>query len=206
MFLYLEIFGALIGILYIILEYRASVWLWPVGIVMPFVYIYIYLKAGIYADMGINIYYLLAAIYGWIVWLRASKRHADKQSTEPTAKESSGITRTSSYEWLWCAAVLVILQVLLSYILIKYTQSTVPYCDSFTTALSIVGMWMLAHKRLEHWIVWVIVDAVSTALYIDKGLYPTAALYALYTIIATCGHFRWRRLMINDNKEVLTSS
>ncbi len=189
----LEIIGALIGILYIILEYRASVWLWPVGVVMPAIYIYIYFEAGIYADMGINVYFLLAAIYGWVVWLRGRKNSEAKgDSVELT---SSDITRTSMREWVWCSIIFAGLFALLAYILIEFTESTVPYCDSFTTALSVVGMWMLAHKRLEHWIVWIIVDAVSTALYIEKGLYPTAALYALYTIIATGGHFKWRRMM-----------
>ncbi len=188
---YLEIFGALIGILYIILEYRASVWLWPVGVVMPLVYIYIYFEAGIYADMGINVYFLLAAIYGWVVWLREHKR----QGTDSEELSASDITRTSRREWLWCSAVFVALMALLVFVLIGYTQSTVPYCDSFTTALSVVGMWMLAHKRLEHWIVWIIVDAVSTVLYVEKGLYATAVLYALYTVIACAGHFKWRAMM-----------
>ncbi len=188
----LEVFGALVGILYIILEYRASVWLWPVGVVMPLIYIYIYFEAGIYADMGINVYFFLAAIYGWIVWLRGRKGDDGSKSEELS---SSDITRTSRSEWLWCSAIFAALFALLAYILIEFTESTVPYCDSFTTALSVVGMWMLAHKRLEHWIVWIVVDAVSTALYIEKGLYPTAALYALYTVIATGGHFKWRKMM-----------
>ncbi len=189
----LEVLGALIGILYIILEYRASVWLWPVGVVMPAIYIYIYLTAGIYADMGISIYFLLAAIYGWVVWLRSSRRKASSEEDEQAAAEA--IQCTTPREWLWCSAAFVVIFAALAYTLVNFTNSTVPYCDSLTTALSVVGMWMLAHKRIEHWIVWIVVDAISTLLYIEKSLYPTAALYALYTIIAIGGYFKWRGMM-----------
>ncbi len=175
--------------LYVILQYRVSVWLWPVGVVMPLIYIYIYYQAGIYADMGINVYFLVAAIYGWILW----GRNRGSQSTEESGDD--GILYTSRGEWWWLTAIFAATFALLSYILIAFTPSTVPYCDSFTTALSVVGMWMLAHKRVEHWVVWVVVDAVSTALYIYKGLIPTAILYGLYTIIAVAGYLKWLRMM-----------
>ncbi len=197
----LEIVGALIGLLYVILEYRASAWLWPVGIVMPAIYIFIYYHAGIYADMGINVYFLLAAIYGWVVWRRSNSK-AGSSADDATSGESisMGIVRTSRKELLWYGTAFVLFFVALSYILIEYTSSTVPYCDSFTTALSIVGMWMLAHKRLEHWIVWIVVDAVSVVMYIEKGLYPTAILYALYTIIATAGYLKWIKMMRQESE------
>ncbi len=188
----LEVVGALIGVLYLVLEYRANVWLWPVGVVMPLIYIYIYYEAGIYADMGINVYFLAAAIYGWIVWYRAQSR---SEKGADGRQGSDSIVRTSVKEWIYSALTFVAAFAALAYVLINFTESTVPYCDSFTTALSIVGMWMLAHKRLEHWIVWVVVDIVSTAMYIEKSLYPTAALYALYTVIAVAGYFKWLRMM-----------
>ncbi len=185
----LEIIGALIGILYIILEYRASVWLWPVGVVMPAIYIYIYYEAGIYADMGINIYFLLAAIYGWVVWLNNRKRASEGN------QEEGEIVHTSRKEWRVSAIVFAASFALLACVLINFTSSTVPYCDSFTTALSIVGMWMLAHKRIEHWILWIAIDIVSTVMYVEKGLYPTAILYAIYTVIAVGGYFKWVKMM-----------
>ncbi len=191
----LEIIGALIGIIYIILEYRASVWLWAVGVVMPAIYIFICYQAGIYADMGINIYFLLAAIYGWIVWIKAERANSNKQTT---TDDVLGITHTSSTQWAWCSAIFALLFALLAYILINFTPSTVPYSDSFTTALSVIGMWMLAHKLLEHWLLWIAIDAVSTVMYIEKGLYPTAILYAIYTVIAVAGYIKWRKLMANS--------
>lgn len=87
------------------------------------------------------------------------------------------------------------LLVLIAFILIQYTDSTVPWMDSFTTALSIVAMWMLARKYVEQWLVWIVVDAVSAGLYVYKELYFTAGLYALYTVIAYFGYKEWKRLM-----------
>ena len=77
----------------------------------------------------------------------------------------------------------------------RYTDSNVPWCDAFTTALSIIGMWMLARKYLEQWWVWMVVDVVCVGLYIYKGLYFTAALYALYAVVAVMGWANWKRLM-----------
>lgn len=83
----------------------------------------------------------------------------------------------------------------IAWILIEYTDSNVPWLDSFTTALSIVGMWMLARKYIEQWFAWILVDIVCCGLYIYKDLYFTSALYGLYSIIAIFGYFKWKRLM-----------
>ncbi|MFI3263737.1 MAG: nicotinamide riboside transporter PnuC [Rikenellaceae bacterium] len=199
----LEVIGTLIGILYVVLEYRASVWLWPVGVVMPFVYIFIYYQAGIYANMGINVYFLIAAIYGWIVWCKGKTKPKvntagnveNAEVVEISVEDGQPIVYTSKREWLWCSVVFAATFALLAYILVNFTPSTVPYSDSFTTALSVVGMWMLAHKRIEHWILWIIVDAVSAVMYINKALYPTSGLYILYTIVAIAGYIKWQKMM-----------
>ncbi len=83
----------------------------------------------------------------------------------------------------------------ISIILVNYTDSPLPYWDSFTTALSIVATWMLARKILEQWLVWVLVDAVSMGLYFYKELYPTAVLFAVFTVLALYGYFQWKKDM-----------
>ena len=83
----------------------------------------------------------------------------------------------------------------IAWILIEFTNSNVPWLDSFTTALSIVGMWMLARKYVEQWWAWIVVDVVSAGLYVYKELNFTAGLYALYTIIAIFGYFKWKKMM-----------
>ena len=183
----LEIIGTIVGLAYLWLEYRASIYLWIASIIMPAIYIFVYYEAGLYADFGINIYYLGAAIYGWLVWKFGHQIDGE-------AKEMP-ITHMPKRSWLKAGVVCIIAQFFIAWILINFTDSDVPWWDAFTTALSIVGMWMLARKYLEQWLVWIIVDAVCVGLYIYKDLYFTAGLYALYAIIAIFGWLNWKKLM-----------
>ena len=183
---YLEILGTFVGLIYLWLEYKASIHLWIASIIMPAIYIFVYYEAGLYADTGINIYYLLAAMYGWVFWTFGGKKHA---------KGELPITHTPSKVILPLTVVFVVAFFAIAWILISFTDSTVPWLDSFTTALSIIGMWMLARKYVEQWLVWIGVDIVSSGLYVYKELNFTAALYALYTIIAIFGYLKWKRIM-----------
>ena len=186
----LEIIGTLVGLVYLWLEYKASIHLWIASIIMPAIYLFVYYDAGLYADFGINIYYLLIAIYGWVTWKFGHR----------TARQEEGgelpVTRMPLRHWAGASIVCVLALLLIAWILINYTDSTVPWADAFTTALSIVGMWMLARKYVEQWLVWIVVDAASAGLYVYKDLHFTAALYALYAIIAIFGYRKWKQLMI----------
>lgn len=190
----IEILGVITGIIYLWLEYRASIYLWIAGIVMPAIYIFIYYDAGLYADFGINIYYLVIALYGWLAWKTGFTIFGSKGP----AKELR-ISHTPRNAWMKILLAYATAQIFITWLLISYTDSTVPYADSFTTALSIVGMWMLARKYIEQWWVWCVVDVASSALYIYKGLYLTAILYAVYAIIAIFGYLKWKELM-NDEQ------
>lgn len=181
----MELLGTIVGLIYLWLEYKASIYLWIAGIVMPAIYLFVYYEAGLYADFGINVYYLLAAVYGWIVWRSGKTKDAPELP----------ITRMPRSYWLPLLVVFTLVFVGIAWLLITQTDSTVPWADSFTTALSIVGMWMLARKYLQQWWVWIVVDAACSALYIYKELYFTAVLYALYAIIAIFGYFKWKKMM-----------
>ena len=189
---FLEIFGTIIGIIYLWLEYKASIYLWIAGVIMPAIYIFIYYNAGLYADFGINIYYLIAAVYGWACWMKG--RRTKKSGDNSSIKELT-ISYTPRRFYLPLIIVTLVAFVAIVFILFNFTDSNVPWLDSLTTALSIVGMWLLARKYIEQWIIWIAVDIVSCGLYIYKGLYLTSALYGLYTIIAIFGYYEWRRLM-----------
>ena len=183
---YLEIIGTLIGLLYLWLEYRASIYLWIAGIIMPAIYIFVYYRAGLYADFGINIYYLLAAVYGWLVWKYGNKAHE---------KAELPITHIPLKYLPALMSVFIITFIGIALILINFTDSNVPLLDSFTTALSIIGMWMLARKYVEQWWAWILVDVVCCGLYIYKDLYFTSGLYGLYSIIAIFGFLKWKKMM-----------
>ena len=196
----LEIIGTLVGLAYLWFEYKASIYLWIAGIIMPAIYIFVYYNAGLYADFGINIYYLLIAVYGWCAWKFGGRKRSKNQAS-PETKGELPISHTPKGAIIPLVAIFFATFVLIVWVLKSYTDSTVPFCDSFTTALSIIGMWMLARKYLEQWFVWFVVDAVCVFLYIYKGLYFTAALYALYAIISIYGYRNWQKQMISQNEE-----
>jgi nicotinamide mononucleotide transporter len=179
----LEIAGAITGLVYLWLEYRASVWLWVAGIVMPVIYIYVYFHEGVYANMAINAYFVVAGLYGIVAWKRDAKKEGEKQ-----------ISRAPGSVWLPSAVVGAALTAGIAWVLVRYTDSAVPWLDAFTTGFSIVGLWMLARKWAEQWLVWVVVDAVYTVMFLHQGMMPTAAMYAIFSIVAVFGFFKWRAL------------
>lgn len=182
----LEIIGTFVGLVYLWLEYKASIWLWIASIIMPAIYIFVYYEARLYADFGINIYYLGAAVYGWFIWKYGNKSKEQKELP---------ITCIPNKSWLKSLIVFIVTLIIIAWLLINYTDSNVPWWDAFTTALSIIGMWMLARKYLEQWWVWFVVDVISVGLYIYKELYFTAGLYGLYATIAIFGWLNWKKLM-----------
>lgn len=186
----LQIAGLLIGLVYLYYEYHASPKVWIVGLIMPLVSMFVYFRKGLYADFGMNIYYLLMAIYGYLAWtgILSSRKSKSTPSSLP-------IRHISLSACIPVAAVTAIIWVLIALFLINATDSTVPWADAFTTAMSITGTWMLARKYIEQWWAWVLVDTVCVILYIYKGIYPYALLYAAYTVIAFFGYRKWLRLL-----------
>ena len=192
---WIEILGTICGVVYLYQELKASIWMWLTGIIMPSLSLVVYYQTGLYADFGINVYYLGAAVYGFFVWKFGKKKNETERP----------ITHTPRDRWWLFLLTFLICFFAIGFILQTQTDSTVPWWDSFTTALSIVGMWMLAHKWLEQWWTWVIVDAVSSVLYIYKEIYFFAALYAVYTIIAIYGYFKWQQLMTQSSSQQETT-
>lgn len=187
---YLEIIGTIIGLVYLWLEYHASIYLWVASVVMPIVYTFIFFDAGLYADMGIQIYYVLASIYGFICWKWVTSRKNKKGTTEELKIDHTPHRLISPLSFIS-----ITLTIVIAYILIRFTDSNVPWWDSVTTSLSIVAMWLMSRKYIEQWWVWLVVDVVSAGVYIYKDLYFTAGLYALYAVIAYFGYKKWKELM-----------
>ena len=231
---WLDIVTTILGLIYLVLEYRASIALWVVGIVMPAIDIYLYWSHGLYGDAGMAVYYTLAAIYGYAVWKfgakwkRMLKRKASGAAGSDKALEADGsdkaldtdgsdkavdvagsdkavdaaggsseelpitffprrlILRTLGFFLLAWAATY--------YVLVAYTNSTVPLLDAFTNALSFVGLWALARKYVEQWLFWIAVDVVCCYLYVVKGIPFKAGLYGLYVVIAVLGYIKWKGL------------
>lgn len=193
---YLEIAGVIIGLLYLYLEYHANVWLWIVGVIMPAIYIFVYYDAGLYADMWISVYYILASVYGLIVWMRRRATSGEHKEEEADNESNRTITSMPRKYYLWIGLIIVVLTLGIGMLLSRLTDSTVPWADGFTTALSVVAMWMLAKKYTQQWLMWIAADIACALLYLYKDLWFTSGLYLLYTIIAYFGYKRWRKLCL----------
>ena len=183
----LDIFTTVLGLLYIWLEYRAHIAVWIVGIIMPALDIYLYYSHGLYGDAGMAGYYTVAAIYGYAMWKFGKKKSQGKSLEMP-------ITHVRPVLYLNMLATFLVLWAVTYYVLEHWTNSTVPILDAFTNALSFVGLWALAHKYVEQWICWIVVDAICTYLYIVKGIPFKAFLYGLYVVIAVMGYFKWNSM------------
>lgn len=183
---YIELLGTTFGLLYIIFSIKQNIWCWPIGLITSALYIYVFFETKFYADMILQVYYLIVSVYGWYHWMYGSK--SKKQ-------DDLKISRTSVKLSIILFGITAIIFFIISYILVNYTDSPVPYWDAFTTAASFVATWMLARKLIEHWIIWVIVDAVSLGLYVYKGLYPTVILFAVYTVLAVLGYIEWKKAL-----------
>ncbi len=188
----LDILGFTVGLIYLWLEYKASIWLWLASIVMPAIDLFLYYKAGLYADFGMAIYYVLAGIYGFLAW-KFFKPAGDKD-TRPAERP---ITHFKRSQILPALAAGLLLWWGIWWILVSFTNSTVPVADAFTTALSIVALWALAQKYAEQWLLWLAVDLVCCVLYVRKGIPFKAAIYGLYTLIAVFGYRKWRRSIVD---------
>lgn len=181
---YIEILGTVFGLLYIFFSIKQSSWCWPFGIISSVIYILVFFKSGFYADMGLQFYYVFIGFYGWYHWIFGGKK-GNNQHLE--------ITKTKLRLWIILFIINAVLFVLISFILVNYTDSTIPYWDAFTTAASIIATWMLAQKKIEHWIIWIVVDIISLGLYIFKDLYATAILFTVYSILAFIGYSEWKK-------------
>ena len=198
---YIELFGAVAGIIYVFLEIRQHIWLWPVGIITSAVYIWVFFVGKLYADMSLQVYYLVISILGWYWWLNRAKAARQINENFKGKDESSNengygtlqVTRLKTGTGTVLGLVFLLLFAIIWLILKYLTDSTVPLWDSFLTSLSVVATWMLARKIYEHWYLWIVVNAGSVLLFIIKGLYPTIILYFVYLVMSFIGLKEWEK-------------
>jgi nicotinamide mononucleotide transporter len=139
-----------------------------------------------------ELFYIVAGIYGLSVW-KKSKAKDEKVST-------SGISRTPHAVWVAIVGSYAVLHAAIYFLLVNFTDSTVPFWDALTTALSAVAYWSLSRKYVEQWLLWLVVDVICVGLYIHKQIPFTAGLYALYSVLAIVGYMRWLRVMKSSSE------
>lgn len=186
---WLEAVAVLFGLLSVWFAKKENLLVYPTGIISVLIYVYICFFAGLYADMGINFFYFIMSIYGWYKWTRKDK----KDNYIP-------ISRNTFAQHIICIAGLIIFFIILRYVLMNFTNSTVPNWDSTTTAIFIVGMWLMALKKIENWIAWIIGNIISIPLYFYKGLVLTSFQFTVFLIIAISGYLEWRKKLLQIEK------
>ncbi|WP_203294728.1 nicotinamide riboside transporter PnuC [Luteirhabdus pelagi] len=185
----LELIGVLFGFLSVWYSKQDNILVYPTGIISTAIFVYILSVYGLLGDMLINGYYFAMSIYGWYVWTRKVDAVHFTPITTTTTKEK----RTSVL--LFVATILFVFGI---YQIFDKWDSWTAYVDTITTAIFFVGMWLMARKKLENWVYWIIGDLISVPLYIYKGLLFTAFQYALFTIIAIYGYKAWKKNLRND--------
>ena len=181
----LEIIAALAGVLSVWFAKKNNVLVFPTGIISVLIYVYITYENKIYAEAGINLYYFVMSIYGWVLW--TSKNTKIKKSISRNKKSENGIY-----------LLLFIIFFIILYFILRMTDSDVVFLDSITTALSLTAMLLLARRKLENWIFWIVADIIYIPLFIYKGLYITSGQYFVFLILAISGYFEWKTSIEND--------
>jgi nicotinamide mononucleotide transporter len=218
-----EVFGAVTGIAYVILEIRRNILLWPLGILTSAVYIYVFGRNGFYAGMVLQGYYIVISIYGWYKWhvderrekiprsgrargmlaneVRQSREAGERRKAVPQSESvknsesevNSDVMKIDGKTALISLLTALLLWALLWFSLDRWTDSPVPLWDGLITSLSVVATWMLTKKIIEQWYVWILANSIAVIVYLVMEMYPTAVLFAVYTAMAVIGLRAWGR-------------
>lgn len=180
---WLEGLGVFFGILYIYFAAKEMIWCWYASLVSVSIYLVICYQVQLYAEMGLNFYYLGTTIYGWWHWKHPKKNQKELPISKMKLKEHGLFIITG-----------ILFTFGLGYFLIENTDAQLPYLDSFTTVFSVLTTLLVTRKVLENWLYWIVIDAVAVYIYFQRELFLTSLLMAAYVIIAAVGYFNWRRL------------
>lgn len=184
----LEWIGVGFGVAQVLLARANKIWLYPCGIISVAVSIYIFYRAGLFAESGLNVYYLVMSFYGWWLWI--------KRKGQPPLQVGWSTKR----EWLITAGIVVLGFVLLYLILAHFTSSTVPAWDAWVSATAWAGMWLLARRRIENWVLLNISNLFAIPLLFHKGLPLYGLLTIFLFIVAILGYLEWRKILKQQNQ------
>lgn len=189
----LEIAGTLTGLAAVWLTVKENRWCFPLGIVSCILYAFVFFSPGIrfYADATLQLVYVVLLIYGWIYW-------KEKRSDLP-------VTRSGKAERLRSLALIAMGTACIGYLSRTFTDASLPYIDALTTSASLVAQWMVARKKIENWLLWIVANVIYIGMYIHKDLYVTAVYYFVLLLLAFAGWKEWRkRLEVRHNMEAMS--
>jgi len=179
---WLEFIAVVCGIASVIFSRLENILVYPVGMINTSIFIYLYIKHGLYADASVNFYYTVMSIAGWILWARKKDGHSVLI-----------ITKSDSKDWRNALIFFTFCWIILLIVLKKFTDSTVPLADAFTSAAAFTGMWLMNKKKLENWTWWIITNLASIPLNFYKHLVFTSFQYLVFLVLAIMGYISWRK-------------
>lgn len=190
--LILEITAVVFGIVSVLMAKKNSIWVYPIGLVSTTIYTYLLLKYTLLGDMLINIYYTIMSIYGWVLWAKKKNN---------TVEYLISFTTTEEKKKGFLLFILTMAFVVIVYLYFNKFDSWTSYVDTFTTGIFFVGMWLMAKRKIENWILWIVGDFISIPLYFYKGLWFTTFQFIIFTFIAYLGYREWKTYL---QKETLS--
>ncbi len=195
----LEAIAAVFGLLSVFFSIKKNILVYPTGIISTVIYVYILFIFGLFGDLMINFYYTVMSIYGWVLWSKSSEDNIHIEVANATKKE-----------WVYSLLLFILSIVLVSivyyykpFINNKFSMEGISLdfshldwankLDIITTAIFLVGMWLMAKRRIENWIFWILGDFISVPMYLYKGLGITSVQYLIFTVLAILGYLSWRK-------------
>lgn len=175
-----EAAAVVLGVAYLLLAMRESLWCWYAAFASTGIFLVLFWNVNLLMESALQVYYLGMAVYGWWQWQRGGEGHTEL-----------AISRWDTRQHLVAVAAVLLVSAASGALLQQYTGAALPYLDSFTTWGSVLTTWMVARKILENWLYWLVIDSVSIYLYLDRALYLTAGLFALYLVIVLFGYRKW---------------
>ena len=186
--IWLEIIAVIFGFLSVWYSKQNKIWVFPTGMISTAIFVYLLLKWELLGDMMINGYYFIMSVYGWYIWTRK----VDETHVTPISRTTAKEKKTSVIIFL--ATLIFVYTVYTSFD--KWTSWTA-YVDTVTTAIFFVGMWLMAKRKIENWVYWIIGDIISVPLYFYKGFTFTSFQYLIFTFIAIAGYLAWKKHLNN---------
>lgn len=176
----LEWIATISGFICVYLVITRNIWCFFFGLIQVSLYTWIFFSVKLYSDMLLHIAYVGFQIYGYLIWSRSLDEGGHVSVVSGTAREN-----------IFYSGIIVLTTLMLGWYMVTYTDASLPYYDAFTTCASLMAQWMLTHKKLLNWTVWILVDIVAIWVYFQKGLFPTTILYFCLLIMASIGQWQW---------------
>jgi nicotinamide mononucleotide transporter len=198
----LEWTAMLLSVAYIILVAKGSLWCWPAAFISTSLYTYIFYDVLLLMDSALHVYYLVMAVYGYWSW----QKNKTAKATETTEDTGFTVISWDSKLHLKACLILAVVASVFGFLMANYTPADFPYLDTFTTVYGVFATYLVTQKVLENWLYWLVIDAISIYLYIEKGLYPTVLLFIIYVGIAFYGYIKWRNLLHNSASSTNTGN